>query len=70
MNSLIGKVIYEARLRAGLKQSELEKMSGLPKLRLSKIEAGKANISIKTLEKIFDVLKIKIEFVQVDKVGS
>src|SRR5438034_3599006 len=47
-----GQRLREARIRAGLSQSELEERSGIPKARLSRYENGHVVPSIQTLERL------------------
>ena len=47
-----GQRLREARLRAGLSQSDVEETSGIPKARLSRYENGHVAPSIQTLERL------------------
>lgn len=47
-----GNRLREARIRAGLSQSELEELSGIPKARLSRYENGHVEPSIQTLARL------------------
>src|SRR5918912_1661090 len=47
-----GQRLREARITAGLSQSELEEISGIPKARLSRYENGHVAPSIQTLERL------------------
>ena len=47
-----GRRLREARLRAGLSQSDVEEASGIPKARLSRYENGHVAPSIQTLERL------------------
>ena len=47
-----GQRLRDARIRAGLSQSELEERSGIPKARLSRYENGHVSPSIHTLERL------------------
>jgi transcriptional regulator with XRE-family HTH domain len=53
-----GKRLREARLRAGLSQSELEDISGIPKARLSRYENGHVEPSIQTLNRVARALNV------------
>ena len=55
---LIGKRIREIRKSHGLRQEDLEAY-GIDKRYFQKIEAGNANITIKTLGKIASALKVE-----------
>lgn len=54
-----GRLLTERR-RIGLSQEELAFMSAVDRTYLARIEEGKANPSIKVLNKISRTLKIKI----------
>jgi DNA-binding XRE family transcriptional regulator len=51
----IGKLIKEAREKAGLTQEELAKKSGTSRYHISRIENGKSEIRTDTLEKIIEI---------------
>ena len=53
-----GNRLREARLRAGLSQSELEDLSGIPKARLSRYENGHVEPSIQTLNRLARALNV------------
>ncbi len=53
-----GHRLREARLNAGLSQSELEELSGIPKARLSRYENGHVAPSIQTLERLARALNV------------
>lgn len=55
---LFGHRLREARIRAGLSQSELEVRSGIPKARLSRYENGHVVPSIQTLERLASALGV------------
>ena len=48
----IVRAIIEARINSGLTQEELSKKSGINQANISKLEHGKANPSISTLQKL------------------
>src|SRR5438094_9934954 len=48
----VGMRLREARSAAGLSQSELEQISGIPKARLSRYENGHVEPSIQTLNRL------------------
>jgi transcriptional regulator with XRE-family HTH domain len=50
--------LREARLAAGLSQSELEELSGIPKARLSRYENGHVEPSIQTLARLAKALNV------------
>ena len=53
-----GNRLREARLSAGLSQSELEELSGIPKARLSRYENGHVLPSIETLGRLATALGV------------
>ncbi len=53
-----GTRLREARLAAGLSQSELEELSGIPKARLSRYENGHVEPSIQTLARLSRALNV------------
>ena len=53
-----GNRLREARLAAGLSQSELEDISGIPKARLSRYENGHVEPSIQTLNRLARALNV------------
>ena len=53
-----GTRLREARLAAGLSQSELEELSGIPKARLSRYENGHVEPSIQTLARLARALNV------------
>ena len=59
----IGNKIKQLRVQKDISQLELSKMSGVPQSKISRIENGSMNITLKTLENIFSVLGYKIHVV-------
>lgn len=53
-----GQRLRETRIRAGLSQSDLEEISGIPKARLSRYENGHVAPSIQTLERLAKALRV------------
>ena len=53
-----GQRLREARVDAGLSQSDLEQLSGIPKARLSRYENGHVAPSIRTLERLSRALNV------------
>jgi len=53
-----GNRLREARVTAGLSQSELEERSGIPKARLSRYENGHVEPSIQTLARLSRALNV------------
>ncbi len=54
----VGMRLREARSAAGLSQSELERISGIPKARLSRYENGHVEPSIQTLIRLARALNV------------
>ena len=61
--------MIDARVSAGLTQSELAKKTGIAQADISRIENGNGNPSIKTLKRLAEGMGkyLKIEFVDPDK---
>jgi transcriptional regulator with XRE-family HTH domain len=53
-----GRRLRETRVKAGLSQSDLEDISGIPKARLSRYENGHVAPSIQTLERLARALGV------------
>jgi transcriptional regulator with XRE-family HTH domain len=53
-----GQRLRETRVGAGMSQSDLEEISGIPKARLSRYENGHVAPSIQTLERLSKALKV------------
>jgi DNA-binding XRE family transcriptional regulator len=53
--------IREAREKAGFTQKELAEKSGVPQATISKIESGKRNLELNTLNKIAKAMGKRIE---------
>ena len=53
-----GQRLRESRIAAGLSQSELEDISGIPKARLSRYENGHVEPSIQTLARLSRALNV------------
>ena len=53
-----GQRLRDARVQAGLSQSELEDISGIPKARLSRYENGHVEPSIQTLARLSRALNV------------
>ncbi|HSJ49853.1 MAG TPA: helix-turn-helix domain-containing protein [Actinomycetota bacterium] len=53
-----GQRLRATRIKAGLSQSDLEEISGIPKARLSRYENGHVAPSIQTLERLARALKV------------
>jgi transcriptional regulator with XRE-family HTH domain len=53
-----GRRLRDVRIRAGMSQSDLEEISGIPKARLSRYENGHVAPSIQTLERLARALAV------------
>ena len=57
----IGKIIKKRRLELNLELKDLQDYSGVNYVSISDIENGKANPTVKTLEKLLDVLGMELD---------
>ena len=57
----IGRIIKKRRLELSLELKDLQDYSGVNYVSISDIENGKANPTIKTLEKLLDVLGMELD---------
>jgi transcriptional regulator with XRE-family HTH domain len=60
MNPSIGEQVSMLRKRAGLQQAELAKKAKISRNIISRIEVGKGNPTVKTLEAIGKALKLRV----------
>jgi len=56
----LGQLLLTRRQELQLSQSELADETGIPQADISRIECGKSNPTIKTVEKILDALDLKL----------
>ncbi len=63
----IGKIIKNRRKELNLELKDLQDYSGVNYVSISDIENGKSNPTIKTLEKLLDVLGMQINIDVVSK---
>jgi HTH-type transcriptional regulator/antitoxin HipB len=56
----VGDLIRETRKAKGLTQRELGELLGIGDPTVNKYESGKQNPTVETLEKIAEVLKVKL----------
>jgi len=56
----VGHEIQKIRRRRGITQDELAEMAGLNRAHLYRIEAGKRNVTLKTLAILADALGVRI----------
>lgn len=63
----IGKIIKKRRVELNLELKDLQDYSGVNYASISDIENGKANPTIKTLEKLLDALGMEINIEVVTK---
>ena len=66
-NIKIGKIIKKRRQELNLELKDLQHYSGVNYASLSDIENGKANPTIKTVEKLLDALGMQINIEVVNK---
>ena len=66
-NIKIGKIIKKRRMELNLELKDLQDYSGVNYVSISDIENRKANPTIKTLEKLLDVLGMQINIEVVTK---
>ena len=66
-NIKIGKIIKKRRQELNLELKDLQDYSGINYASISDIENGKANTTIKTLEKLLDALGMQINVEVVNK---
>ena len=66
-NIKIGKIIKKRRQELNLELKDLQDYSGVNYASISDIENGKANPTIKTVEKLLDVLGMQINIEVVNK---
>lgn len=60
---VVGRMVREARERRGLSQRELAKRAGLQYSHIARIESGRYNLTIDTLERVCKELGLEIELV-------
>ena len=60
-NIKIGKIIKKRRQELNLELKDLQDYSGVNYVSISDIENGKANPTVKTLEKLLDVLGMELD---------
>ena len=66
-NMKIGKIIKKRRQELNLELKDLQDYSGVNYASISDIENGKANPTIKTVEKLLDALGMQINIEVVNK---
>ena len=66
-NIKIGKIIKKRRMELNLELKDLQDYSGVNYVSISDIENGKANPTIKTVEKLLDALGMQINIEVVNK---
>lgn len=60
MTFMVGELIAQRREELKLSQSLLSEKTGLPQADISRIECGKSNPTLNTLEKILDALQMRM----------
>ena len=65
----IVQAMLDARKNAGLTQKDLAARTGIAQADISKLESGRANPSLRTLQRLADGMgmKLKLEFVPADR---
>lgn len=61
LQNRVGKRIRDIRISKGVSQSQLALMTSMTKSYMSEIEAGKKNLTLRTLQKIATSLGITLE---------
>lgn len=56
----IGEQVKNRRIELRMEQVDLQDYSGVGSTTLSKLEQGKANVTLETLEKILEVLGLEV----------
>jgi len=54
-----GKRVRELRLERGLSQEQLGQLAGLDRTYISSAEAGRRNVSLKTIYKLAEALEVR-----------
>ncbi len=60
LKQIIGEQIKKRRLELGIEQTDLQDYAEVGSTTISKLEQGKANITMDTLEKILEVLGLEL----------
>jgi len=60
LKSSVGEQIRQRRLELGLEQRDLQDYAQIGSTTLSRLEQGKANITLDTLERILEVLGMEL----------
>lgn len=58
----LGELLSSRREELHISQSTLAEETGIPQADISRIECGRANPTLKTVEKLLDVLQLRITF--------
>ncbi len=58
--SILGARIRELRIKKNMSQTDLAQLCNFEKATMSRIESGKTNVTVLTLKKISDVLRIDV----------
>ena len=59
---LLGEMIRTTRLQRNLTQEQLGELVGVQKAQISKLEKNANNVTVKTILKVFNALKAKVNF--------
>ncbi len=56
---VIGNIVFARRLQLGLTQAQLAKLAGTTQARISEIESGDSNTTMKVMNDVFRCLKLQ-----------
>ena len=59
LQQVLGNKVRELRLQQGLSQDELAFYCGMDRPQITKIEQGKVNVTLETIERLSQALQIK-----------
>ena len=63
----VGRNLKAARIRRGLKQTDIEEKIGLTYRHYQSIEAGKVNVTLETLYRLSKLFRVPVEELLKDK---
>ena len=59
---ILGEMICQVHLKRNLTQEELEKLIGVQRAQISKLENNTTNVTMETILKVFGALRAKVNF--------
>jgi transcriptional regulator with XRE-family HTH domain len=68
--SMAGRMVREARRRAGLTQRQLAAKSGIPQETIARIERGRADPRVTTLDRLLEACELGLEVMPRLGIGS